>query len=292
MLKLKSRLLFGVFFIAAAIGVLVLDRCYNLPALSIGVVTLLIAVSLSELIALCKAAGLEFWPKTAFRAGVVLAVLRTGFAPLILGKYSPQLGSAIEQCVFRGVDLAALLGILLVAGVFANHEKRNAVKKVLGTFGASVFLPITLGFIGVLRLCPGGLLVMTMLVAATKLGDVAAYFVGSLFGRHKMASITSPNKSWEGAAASLAVSIAVATVIGVLSKLPASLSALFGLVVGVSGQISDLVESRIKRDAEVKDSARLIPAFGGVLDTVDSLILAAPAAFAVYLMWIKPIVIG
>jgi len=292
MVKLKSRLLFGIFFIVAAVGVIVSDGCFNLPLLSIGVVVLLIALSLSELIALCGAAGVELWTKATFAAGLILAVTRTGFAHVMVAKYSAKPGFVLEQCVLHGLDMAVLLGALLVAAVFADHEKRNAFRKALGTFAVSALLPITLGFIGVLRLQEEGLLCMTMLIAATKLGDVAAYFVGSLYGRHKMAPVTSPAKSWEGAAASLAASVAVATLIGVVGGMGACWSALFGLAVGFFGQLSDLVESRVKRDAGVKDSSRLIPAFGGVLDTVDSLILAAPAAFVMHLLKINSVIFG
>jgi phosphatidate cytidylyltransferase len=124
--------------------------------------------------------------------------------------------------------------------------------------------------------------ILLMLLASAKLGDVAAYFVGTFAGRHKMAPLTSPNKTWEGAAASLAASVIVALIFGLVGPYPAAWAAVFGLIAGVSGQLGDLAESRIKRDAGAKDSASLIPAFGGVLDTLDSLLLAGPACYAFF----------
>jgi phosphatidate cytidylyltransferase len=120
-------------------------------------------------------------------------------------------------------------------------------------------------------------------------GDTAAYFVGSTFGRHRLAPRVSPKKSWEGAAGNLAGNLLgawfmKATVCPEWSLLYAAGMA---LLLGVAGQLGDLVESTWKRSAGVKDSnvGVSIPGHGGILDRVDSLVFAAPLMYA-YLVYV------
>ncbi|MGC8958810.1 MAG: phosphatidate cytidylyltransferase [Chloroflexia bacterium] len=119
------------------------------------------------------------------------------------------------------------------------------------------------------------------LLALVWLCDTAAYFVGIRWGRHKMSPYLSPKKSWEGAAAGMLSSIAAALGLVPLLGLPLSYpwAALLGLLVGTLGQVGDLAESLLKRQAGVKDSGRLIPGHGGMLDRVDSLLFVVPAAY-------------
>lgn len=120
------------------------------------------------------------------------------------------------------------------------------------------------------------------------LGDTAAYFFGSRWGRHKLSPYLSPKKSWEGAAAGLLASIAVA--IGLVPLLGLDLAypwaALLGALVGVLALLGDLAESLLKRQAGVKDSGRLIPGHGGMLDRVDSLLFVVPVVY--YFLQIVP----
>jgi phosphatidate cytidylyltransferase len=111
--------------------------------------------------------------------------------------------------------------------------------------------------------------------------DTAAYFGGSTFGRHKLFERVSPKKSWEGSAfgfiaAVLTMIIARATVLDYLRLLDALV---LGSIVGVFGQLGDLIESRFKRDAGVKDSSSIIPGHGGVYDRFDSLVFVAPIVY-------------
>jgi len=111
--------------------------------------------------------------------------------------------------------------------------------------------------------------------------DTFAYFGGSTFGRHKLFERVSPNKSWEGAvfgfaAALLTMMVARATVLDYLRVQDALV---IGAIVGIFGQLGDLVESRFKRDAGVKDSSAIIPGHGGVYDRFDSLVFVAPLVY-------------
>jgi len=106
---------------------------------------------------------------------------------------------------------------------------------------------------------------------------VAAYTFGKLFGRHSLRTNISPKKTLEGAAGALAVSLLLPWVLRpTLPHFQAMDCLLAGLIVGVGGQLGDLVMSAIKRDLGVKDMAALIPGHGGILDRTDSLIYVAP----------------
>ncbi len=118
-------------------------------------------------------------------------------------------------------------------------------------------------------------------------GDIGAYFVGRKFGRHRLAPRVSPNKSWEGAAASVAASVLVAggylvyfvPTVTVMAAIAISIAA------NVAGQVGDLAESAIKRGANVKDSGTMLPGHGGFLDRVDSTLFVLPVVYACTLVF-------
>jgi phosphatidate cytidylyltransferase len=129
-----------------------------------------------------------------------------------------------------------------------------------------------------------------LLVAIVWLGDSAAYYAGSRFGKHKMSPVVSPNKSWEGAVASQLVS-ALATAVWsyfYLGRIDLAVVTL-GLVVNLAAQLGDLVESMLKRGAGIKDSGNVLPGHGGMLDRADALLFAAPVLW-LGLWWLGPVV--
>jgi len=113
-------------------------------------------------------------------------------------------------------------------------------------------------------------------------GDAGAYYVGVRFGRHKMAPRVSPKKSWEGAAASVAVSILIAVpyLTHFVSGIPVLAAIGLTAVANATGQVGDLAESAMKRGAGVKDSGAMLPGHGGFLDRVDSTLFALPVIYA------------
>jgi len=121
-------------------------------------------------------------------------------------------------------------------------------------------------------------------LALNWIGDSAAFYFGRQFGKHKLAPVISPGKSWEGAAASVAAS----TLFGLLylghalPPLSLSLVAVMAILGNVAGQLGDLVESSMKRGAGVKDSGNLLPGHGGVLDRLDSSMFAVPVVYFLY----------
>ena len=129
----------------------------------------------------------------------------------------------------------------------------------------------------------GGMKLLGFILLITKCGDMGALLIGSKIGKHPLLPRVSPNKTIEGSVGSFVFS-AVAAVLS-MSLLPAELNfsifqvILMGLFFGGIGQLGDMSESLIKRDCNVKDSGKLLPALGGVLDAIDSLLFSAPAFY-------------
>jgi phosphatidate cytidylyltransferase len=128
-------------------------------------------------------------------------------------------------------------------------------------------------------------LLIVSIFASIWICDSAAFFGGTALGKHKLFPRVSPNKSWEGAVfgllfAVIAMVISKVIILGFLSWFDVIT---IGLIVGIIGQIGDLIESLFKRDAGVKDSSTLIPGHGGIFDRFDSLLYTAPAV----LLYIK-----
>ena len=127
---------------------------------------------------------------------------------------------------------------------------------------------------------PAGAWLVTLVLLATKGGDIGAYFVGSALGRHPLIPRVSPGKTWEGAIGGLLFSLGAALVLKpAFPGVPVFHLVILGLLLGVWGQLGDLSESIIKRDCQVKDSGNLFPGMGGVLDVLDSLLFTAPICY-------------
>src|SRR4029077_14304263 len=126
---------------------------------------------------------------------------------------------------------------------------------------------------------------VVLLLAIVWLGDSAAYYVGSRIGRHKMAPVISPKKSWEGAAASFVVALAAAAVWDICRRGRLEPGLLIGApLTAVAEPIGDLVESLLKRSSGVKDSGHILPGHGGAFDRVDALLFAAPVLL--FSLWV------
>jgi len=162
---------------------------------------------------------------------------------------------------------------------------------VLANCGANYFSILYLGVLS--SFCVAiriefGLWPLLMFVFVVKCGDIGAYAIGTLFGRHKFSPKISPSKTWEGMGGAVATAVIVA--VGFAASCDIIiwwLAIIFGFYFAFIGQIGDLVESMIKRDAEQKDSANPdyigIPGFGGILDIIDSVLVAAPFAYLFFM---------
>ncbi|MEI7473562.1 MAG: phosphatidate cytidylyltransferase [bacterium] len=129
-----------------------------------------------------------------------------------------------------------------------------------------------------------GLGYILLLFVVISVSDIAAYYIGTNFGKHKLCPTISPNKTIEGAAAATIAGIIGALLIGSIINLNIIHSFFAGLLLTASAQLGDLCESMIKRDAGVKDSGNLFPGHGGVLDRADSYVITGAIAFYYFSM--------
>ncbi|MFH2004311.1 MAG: phosphatidate cytidylyltransferase [Bacteroidota bacterium] len=209
------------------------------------------------------------------------------------------------------ITLAILL-ILMLVEMFRNDGSAitNLSATVMGIFYVSLFFGTLIGLrelfepfdFPVYRFFPtelnpsdatvakiylwGGYTIITIF-ATIWICDTAAYFGGKFLGKHKLFERVSPNKTWEGAIAGFlfAIVAAVAAKYFLLEYFTLQDAIVLGVIVGIFGQLGDLVESLLKRDAGIKDSSSLIPGHGGVLDRFDSLLFVSPV-FYLYLDFI------
>ncbi len=209
----------------------------------------------------------------------------TVFVPVCVGGtlliattwYWPQ-WFAIEPHVY----LVLVLAFFLMAALW-RQSRYQGTDGVLGNAGINCLCVGYLGVLGAFVLAiriEMGLWDVLMLMFVVKCSDIGAYTLGKLFGKHKFSPRISPGKTWEGLGGamlfatviSLAFSAGFATMVWWKALV-------FGPAFAVIGQMGDLAESMMKRDAQQKDSSNRVPGFGGILDVIDSPLVAAPFGY-------------
>jgi len=273
---LHWRIFLGVVLIAAMAGLCWLDHLAGLPGAWLMPLALMLAVLASgEILRLCRSAGLKPIGPVVY-CGNFLLVLSAWASP------------AWPMLVLATSVLLAFLGEM------ARYDRSKGVIANLGaTVLSLVYVGLMLAVVVQLRLA-WGIGALAALVIVVKMGDTGAYTVGRLVGRHKMAPVLSPGKTIEGAigavifstfGAWLSFTLIVPRMADAANPLAAAGAstqwwgwATFGVVVGTAGLLADLAESLLKRDAGCKDSSDWMPGFGGVLDILDSILLASPIA--------------
>ena len=185
-----------------------------------------------------------------------------------------------------GFVAVLLVGVLLVHAVELFRNKANAVLNTSVTVSGTLYIGLGLGSLIVLRGLEDGFVVTIATLAAVWACDSAAYFVGLAIGKHKLFPRVSPKKSWEGAVGGFVASIGAfaAIVVTWSDRFSLGHALAIGVVIGIVGQIGDLAESLLKRDAAIKDSSTIIPGHGGVLDRMDSLLFVGPAVWVYHFL--------
>jgi phosphatidate cytidylyltransferase len=200
---------------------------------------------------------------------------------------------AFAAVVYGGFQLlgpvlvaVALGSFLLVMGTSDSME--GAADRVGRLLLGTLYVGVLLAMLPLIRRLDGGLGWIFVLLAASWLGDTGAYFAGRALGRHKLAPVLSPKKTWEGAIGGFVTSMAGAVLFGWIFglELPWWGMALLGGVLDVFGVLGDLAESLLKRAFGVKDSGGILPGHGGILDRVDSVIFAGPVLYLA-VSWIQ-----
>ncbi|MGA3007510.1 MAG: phosphatidate cytidylyltransferase [Opitutaceae bacterium] len=241
-------------------------------------IALLAGATQLEFYRMLKRTGLEPFNRLGLTVGAVLVL-----APYYLENYH-----------VRTTYLLAGAVIVFALRILSEREPHNRMETLAATLFGVLYVPFMLQFLVRILALFTGLALGVWLVAVAKFCDVGALLTGLAFGRHQMAPNISPKKTWEGAAGGIVVSAGVGALLVWLGNsgrfggpfFPENFTplraALMAVPVAMASVVSDLVESIIKRRAEVKDTSQLIPGIGGVFDLTDSLILAAPIGYFLF----------
>ncbi len=145
------------------------------------------------------------------------------------------------------------------------------------------YVPLLASFVGLLLAQTNGVAKMTGVILAIVASDTGGYAIGAAFGSRPMAPVISPKKTWEGLAGSLGLSSVIAVLYAVfVLQQPWWVGLLLAIVVVIFGTAGDLIESMIKRDIGIKDMSSFLPGHGGVMDRLDSMLVAMPAAWVLF----------
>ncbi|HUV62802.1 MAG TPA: phosphatidate cytidylyltransferase [Sedimentisphaerales bacterium] len=213
---------------------------------------------------------------------VFLPVSITGSILLATWRFWQQIAG------FRPEIYLLFISVFVLSALLLYQYARHGTSGVLANCGVNCFSMWYLGLLSSFCLAMRiefGLWPMLMFVFVIKSSDIGAYAIGTLYGKRRFSPKISPAKSWEGmgGACAAAVIVAVGFAVG-CGIMPWYMAVGFGLCFAFLGQMGDLAESMMKRDAERKDSANKVPGFGGVLDIIDSILIAAPLAY-LFFMW-------
>lgn len=282
---LKHRLIFGTLMTAFFVGLTVFDAWLDgsittstaddkpiQGTILCILIAVLIIPSQLELARLAAAKKLRILSPVSIVASILFAT----------AWYWPQLIDDISPAIY----LSALMAFSLFALLLYQY-RRYGISDVLANCGVSYFSIIYLGllssFVVAIRI-DLGFWPLLMFIFVAKSADIGAYAIGTLFGKHQFSPKISPGKTWEGMAGCLATAITVAILFAITCGImDVWLAAIFGFCFAFLGQLGDLAESMIKRDAQQKDSANHVPGFGGILDITDSLLVAAPLAYLFFM---------
>lgn len=287
---LKNRLTYGPIMLIVLFGLLLLDHLVQRWTLHLnngkgiggaGIVALLMLIVPIATLELSKLFAAE-----NVRPYLSVSVIGSGL--LVIHAFLTQFdefkpyGASTLAFIIVFVPLTAALRRALV------KESQEAIVRMAGSVLSTLYLGGLAWFLVALRVktsshFQGSTMTVLMILLVVKFTDIGAFFGGKAFGKHKLIPWLSPGKTWEGLffgllAAGLVGMVCAWWIIGM--EWPKAFA--FGVVIGGIGQIGDLLESLMKRDAEVKDSGSLIPGFGGILDVIDSPLLAAPVAYLVF----------
>jgi phosphatidate cytidylyltransferase len=195
--------------------------------------------------------------------------------------------SMVRDATGGTLSVEAALLIFLFGCVILGLLTKRPLHEVLPaiSIGSAALLFVVLPFSYIVRLDeiePVGRQLVLFTLVLVWAGDMLAYFVGKSLGRVPMAPALSPKKTWEGALGNVLASMIVAVLFAKWMQTDVITLLVIAGVANIAGQAGDLIESAYKRGAAVKDSGGLLPGHGGMLDRIDSLILATPAVWILY----------
>lgn len=245
------------------------------------IVLLLGVAGLWEMYGLAARTGLPCFRWSGVWAGIVL--LGGTFALMSEIFFEPP---DIERAGDFASGVLAVFILWLLCRQFVSKSNTKAIGAIAATVLGFLYVPWLLNFIQKIYFFPGvqGQHYVLFFILVTKFSDLGAYVTGSLIGRHKMIPRISPGKTWEGFAGAIVISTGVSVGYALLAgDRLAGMTLFHAVILGVllsgSAVVGDLIESIFKREAGVKDSGRLFPGIGGILDLLDSLLFNAPIMY-------------
>ncbi|HWB08710.1 MAG TPA: phosphatidate cytidylyltransferase [Pirellulales bacterium] len=283
------RLVLGAVFIGGVAGLCWADYHATAPGIFLLPLALVVATGATrEMIDMLRRGG---WQPAAWPVYL-------GNAAIVAANWFSRSGSLGD---FDGPAFAFAFSVIVVFAVEMARYREPGRSSV--NLGAAILVLAYVGwlmtFLVELRFVGGpqtGMAALVSLVIVVKMCDTGAYTIGRLIGRHKMAPRLSGGKTIEGLAGGLLFAclgswcsfrfVVPGLASAALPALPGQTWLVFGLLVGFAGVLGDLAESLLKRDLGCKDSSTWMPGFGGVLDVIDSLLLAAPVGYVVW-RWVS-----
>jgi phosphatidate cytidylyltransferase len=304
--SLRNRLTFGPIMLAALFGLLWLDHAVEVwtrdwairtfEGMRHGIGGVGVVLGLSIVLPLAVRELARLFTAENVRPYRFIASLACTF--LVLHAFLTQFPK------FKLIAASSLAFIIVFVMLFAalrrslSRQPADAIVHMAGTVLATLYLGGLGWFLVAIRVkqsafFEGQTMKVVLVLLVVKFTDIGAYFGGRALGRHKLIPWLSPGKTWEGLIIGMltagCVGMALAPFIKPGPSAPSEADGLLwyqglilGIVLGGIGQLGDLLESMMKRDAGVKDSGGLIPGFGGILDVIDSPLLAAPFAYLLF----------
>jgi phosphatidate cytidylyltransferase len=247
------------------------------------VIATLFTVKATFLIFMGAAIAVALWEITRALRGAGISIPVIPIAAAGLGMWlSEYWWNSRAVLAFLVMGVLAIIATRLIRGPGGYLRDVSAGVFVLG------YLPFPALFVVAMLAAPDGARRVLIFVVLTVCVDIGGYFAGSTLGRHPMAQIISPSKTWEGLAGSVvACLVAGAIMVPLLLHGHVWQGLLIGAATGIAAVIGDLAESAIKRDLKIKDLGSILPGHGGVMDRLDSLLVAAPVAWLLLLVFIK-----
>lgn len=298
---------------AAALIPVVLLIVFKAPEwLFIPIVGLFMVLGLREYLSIVAAASFKPFRGMSYALGILPILILFGgviVAMMFPSRQAPADTPYESDLLPIWIAVCTIAPAIFGAMLVFRKDLQGGLTSVSSAVLGILYVALPLSLLIDLRANPLQRFLVVFILFSVWAGDIAAYYVGKNFGRHKLAPIVSPNKTWEGAVASAVASIAVAGLVFYFQnqitslfsgasgmwrdnfknppnvKVPWGHVIALGILTNVAAQFGDLFESALKRGAGVKDSGTLLPGHGGLLDRIDALLFAIPTVVFYAMVW-------
>ncbi|MCC2593307.1 phosphatidate cytidylyltransferase [Tessaracoccus sp. OS52] len=213
--------------------------------------------------------------------------MHAAIVPIVVGTAVSIVGGwlvAVFDVIQPSTFIVTCLGATVLASFTARlrHGPEGFLRDAAGSAFIVAYIPLMGVFVSLLMGESNGEFRILTIVFCVVAADTGAYAVGSQLGKHKLAPLISPSKTWEGVLGSVVFSVLVGVACALLLlRTSWWVGVLFGIAVALAATLGDLVESLIKRDAGIKDMSNFLPGHGGVMDRLDSMLVAFPVGWLV-----------